>query len=59
MSSDRTMEDAWHYQVASAKARGVEIPTEIDAETEAILREILGDADVDDIKAKCAKASPP
>ncbi len=51
MSSDRTQDEGWQIQLAYHKANGTTPPTTIDAETEATLREILGDAEVDVLKA--------
>ncbi len=52
MSTDRTCEQVWADILAGHAARGTQPPTEIDAETETILREILGDDAVNDIKAQ-------
>lgn len=39
MSSDRSFEEVWADQVAMAKAKGVEIPTELDPETARLVRD--------------------
>jgi hypothetical protein len=53
MSSDRTRDEIWEIQLAYCEARGIAPPTDMDAETEAILREILGDESVEQIKVAC------
>ncbi len=55
MSSDRTREEVWLTQLAYREAKGQIMPTQIDPEMESILREILGDATMDDIKSKEAQ----
>ena len=43
MSSDRTLAEVWADQVATAQASGLKPPDRADPETEAILRELLGE----------------
>lgn len=52
MSTDRTREECWAIQLAYHEQRGTTPPTELDAETEADLREILGDEAVDAMKTE-------
>ena len=51
-SGDMSLEEALAIQVAYARAKGVELPTEMSAELEVDLRAILGDEEVDRICAE-------
>lgn len=55
MSTEKTVEEAWAVQMAYHEQRGTKPPTELDPETEAILREIMGDEAVDEAIAEDAR----